>query len=63
MIMRCCIAALIKTEPDMQVVAEAATGQEAIAEFRKHRPDITLIEVQMPGISGIECSRYPQGVF
>jgi DNA-binding NarL/FixJ family response regulator len=49
------IAALIGAEPDMKLVAEASSGQEAIAEFKKHRPDVTLMDLQMPGMSGIEC--------
>jgi DNA-binding NarL/FixJ family response regulator len=49
------IAALIGAEPDMKVVAEASNGQEAIAEFKKNRPDITLMDLQMPEMSGIEC--------
>jgi len=49
------IAALIGAEPDMKLVAEASNGQEAIAEFKKHRPDVTLMDLQMPGMSGIEC--------
>jgi DNA-binding NarL/FixJ family response regulator len=49
------IAALIGAEPDMELVAEAANGKEAIAEFRKHRPDVTLMDLQMPEMSGIEC--------
>jgi DNA-binding NarL/FixJ family response regulator len=49
------IAALINAEPDMELVAEAANGHEAIAEFKKHRPDVTLMDLQMPEMSGIEC--------
>jgi DNA-binding NarL/FixJ family response regulator len=49
------IAALINAEPDMKLVAEASNGHEAIAEFKKHRPDMTLIDLQMPEMSGIEC--------
>jgi DNA-binding NarL/FixJ family response regulator len=49
------IAALIGAEPDMKLVAEASNGHEAIAEFKKHRPDVTLMDLQMPGMSGIEC--------
>jgi DNA-binding NarL/FixJ family response regulator len=49
------IAALINAEPDMKLVAEASNGREAIAEFKKHRPDITLMDLQMPEMSGIEC--------
>lgn len=49
------IAALIGAEPDMKLVAEASNGRQAIAEFKKHRPDITLMDLQMPEMSGIEC--------
>jgi DNA-binding NarL/FixJ family response regulator len=49
------IAALIRAEQDMELVAEAANGQEAISEFKKHLPDVTLMDLQMPGMSGIEC--------
>jgi DNA-binding NarL/FixJ family response regulator len=49
------IGALIGAEPDMKLVAEASNGQEAIAEFKKHRPDITLMDLQMPEMGGIEC--------
>jgi DNA-binding NarL/FixJ family response regulator len=46
---------LINAEPDLELVAEASNGQEAIAEFREHRPDVTLMDLQMPDMSGIEC--------
>jgi len=49
------IAALINAEPDMELVAEAANGQEAISEFKRHRPDVTLMDLQMPDMNGIEC--------
>jgi DNA-binding NarL/FixJ family response regulator len=49
------IASLLGSEPDMQVVAEATTGREAIEQFRKHRPDVTLMDLQMPGMSGIDA--------
>jgi len=49
------IAALIGNEPDMELVAEASTGREAIDQFRKVRPDVTLMDVQMPDMSGIEA--------
>src|ERR1700721_784351 len=48
-------AALMGAEPDMKLVAEASNGKEAIVEFKKHRPDITLMDLQMPEMSGIEC--------
>ncbi len=49
------IAALIRNEPDMELVAEAANGREAIDQFRKVRPDVTLMDVQMPDMSGIDA--------
>jgi DNA-binding NarL/FixJ family response regulator len=49
------IAALINAEPDIKLVAEASNGEEAIAEFKKHRPDVTLMDLQMPDMCGIEC--------
>src|SRR5499427_2819359 len=54
-LMREGIAALVNTEPDMQLVAEAKNGQEAIEKFRIHRPDVTLMDLQMPGLNGIEA--------
>jgi len=58
------IAALVNTEPDMKLVAEASTGEEAIESFRLHRPDVTLMDLQLPGLNGIEAidrilSEYP----
>ena len=49
------IAALLKTEPDMELVAEASDGEEAIKQFRQHRPDITLMDIQMPNMNGTEA--------
>jgi DNA-binding NarL/FixJ family response regulator len=49
------IAALINAESDLKLVAEASDGQEAIAKFRLHRPDITLMDLQMPALNGIEA--------
>jgi DNA-binding NarL/FixJ family response regulator len=49
------IAAVINAEPDMKLVAEASNGEEAIEKFRSHRPDITLMDLQMPGLNGIEA--------
>src|SRR5260370_3767636 len=47
------IQALAADEGDMQFVAEASSGREAIEQFRKHRPDIALMDLQMPDMSGI----------
>jgi DNA-binding NarL/FixJ family response regulator len=48
------IAALVNAESDMNLVAEASNGQEAIEKFRLHRPDATLMDLQMPALNGIE---------
>jgi YesN/AraC family two-component response regulator len=47
------LAASINAEPDMKLVAEASNGEEAIEKFRAHRPDITLMDIQMPGLNEI----------
>src|SRR5712691_8265872 len=59
---------MIATEPDMAVVAEARDGQEAIRLFRQHRPDVTLMDLRMPGLTGVETIRairreFPQSRF
>ena len=48
------IAALIKGQTDMKLVAEASNGQEALGQYRLHQPDVTLMDLQMPTMSGIE---------
>jgi len=48
---------MIGTEADMTVVAEASSGEEAIALFRRHRPDVTLIDLRMPGMDGVATMR------
>ncbi len=59
------IIALIEDEPDMEVVAEAANGRAAIEQFRIHRPDVTLMDLQMPELGGVDAiiairSEFPQ---
>src|SRR6202453_1484801 len=49
------IAAVIDGEDDIELVAEATTGQEAIELFRIHLPDVTLMDLQMPGMNGIDA--------
>jgi DNA-binding NarL/FixJ family response regulator len=49
------IAAVIRNEPDMLLVGEAATGREAIQGYRQHRPDITLMDLRLPDIGGIDA--------
>jgi DNA-binding NarL/FixJ family response regulator len=48
------IAALVNAQADMKLVAEASNGQEALDQYRLHRPDVTLMDLQMPEMSGIE---------
>lgn len=48
------LATIIGSEPDMLLVAQAASASEAIAEFRRHRPDITLMDVRLPGTDGTD---------
>lgn len=49
------IAALVNGEPDLKLVAEASNGNEAIDAFRSHRPDVTLMDLQMPEVDGLEA--------
>lgn len=49
------IASLVGAEADMAVVAEAASGREAVEQFRVHQPDITLMDLRMPDMNGIEA--------
>jgi DNA-binding NarL/FixJ family response regulator len=49
------IAALVNAEPDLKLIAEASNGKEALEAFRSHRPDITLMDLQMPEMDGLEA--------
>jgi DNA-binding NarL/FixJ family response regulator len=49
------VATLIATQADMRLVAEASNGHEAVEVFRRHRPDVTLMDLQMPLMSGIDA--------
>jgi DNA-binding NarL/FixJ family response regulator len=49
------IASLVASQSDMELVAEASTGREALDQFRNHRPDLTLMDLQMPDMGGIEA--------
>jgi len=49
------IAGLVGVQPDMILVGEACTGRDAIQEFRKHRPDVTLMDLQMPEMGGLDA--------
>src|SRR5437870_9419927 len=49
------IATVIRNQPDMSLVAEAVNGREAVQRFREHRPDVTLMDLRLPDISGIDA--------
>jgi DNA-binding NarL/FixJ family response regulator len=57
------IAALVNSQPDMKLIAQAANGREAIELFRKHRPDVTLMDLQMPEMNGIDAMIAIRGEF
>lgn len=57
------IVGLLTDQPDIQLVAEAGTGLEAIQQFRSHRPDITLMDLQMPEMSGLDAMMAIRGEF
>src|SRR5690349_23408007 len=59
------IATLLAGESDMSLVAEASNGREAIQQFRVHCPDVTLMDLQMPEMNGVDaiiaiCSEFPK---
>ena len=59
------IAALIASQSDMKLVAEASTGREALDQFREQRPDLALMDLQLPDMDGVEvtaaiCGEFPE---
>jgi DNA-binding NarL/FixJ family response regulator len=50
------LTAVLNAEPDMKLVAEACNGEDAVERFRTHRPDVVLMDLQMPGLNGIEAT-------
>ncbi|SPE24800.1 Two component transcriptional regulator, LuxR family [Candidatus Sulfotelmatobacter sp. SbA7] len=67
-LMRVGVAAIINARPNMTVVAQTGTGEEAVALFHKHAPDITLMDLRLPGMSGVDAilairARYPDSRF
>ena len=57
------LATIIGSEPDLLLVAQAATAVEAITEFRRHRPEITLMDVRLPGMNGTDALITIRGAF
>ena len=51
------IAAVLEAHPDIELVGEAADGEQAVARFAQLRPDVTLMDLQMPGLNGTEAIR------
>ena len=49
------ISGLVGGQPDMKLVGEASNGRESIQQFRKHRPDVTLMDMQMPEMNGVDA--------
>jgi len=48
------IATMINSQPDMQLISQASSGSEAIQQYRQHRPDVTLMDLRLPDLSGID---------
>ena len=56
-LIRDALRTILEREPDLEVVGEAADGDEAIAAVRRHRPDVVLMDIRMPGRDGIDATR------
>ena len=56
-LMRVGITSIVNARSDMTVVAQAGSGEEAVALFSKHRPDVTLMDLRLPGMSGVDSIR------
>jgi DNA-binding NarL/FixJ family response regulator len=57
------LSRILSSQPDMLLVAQAGNAEEAIAEFRRHRPDITLMDLRLPGINGTDALIAIRGEF
>jgi DNA-binding NarL/FixJ family response regulator len=56
-LVRAGLVAVLGTQPDLEVVAEAADGLQAVEEVRRHRPDVALLDIRMPHVDGIAATR------
>jgi len=56
-LMRVGVSSIVNASSDMSVVAQTGTGEEAVTLFQKHRPDVTLMDLRLPGISGVDAIR------
>jgi len=56
-IVRAGLAAIVSSQPDMRIAAQTGSGSEAIAIFATHQPDVTLMDLKLPGKSGVETIR------
>jgi DNA-binding NarL/FixJ family response regulator len=54
-LMRVGVASIVNARPDMTVVAQTGTGEEAVSLFTKHKPDVTLMDLRLPGMSGVDA--------
>jgi two-component system NarL family response regulator len=61
-LLRTGVANIINQEPDLHVIAEAANGAEAVDAFRDHRPDVTLLDLRMPVMEGVEAVRHIRAI-
>jgi len=51
------VASIVNARPDMALVAQTGTGEEAVSLFAKHKPDVTLMDLRLPGMSGVDAIR------
>ena len=62
-VVRTGLVSIIQARPDMTVVAEAVSGEQAIELYRRHRPDLVLMDLRMPGLDGVEAMKSIRGEF